>query len=43
MTILVIAAHPDDEVPFLVVPEEKKQDVKMDFGQDATREPTAAG
>ena len=28
--------------PFLDVPEEKKQDVKMDFWQDAKREPTTA-
>ena len=41
--MLVAGVLSYERKPFLVVPEEKKQDVKMDFGQDATREPTAAG
>ena len=41
--MLVAGVLSYERKPFLVVPEEKKQDVKMDFGQNATRESTAAG
>ena len=41
--VLVARLFGYDRKPFLVVPEDKKKDVKMDFGQDAVKEPAPAG
>ncbi len=43
MAVVVAGPLSYERKPFLVVLEEKKQDVKMDFGQDAKRETAAAG